>query len=49
MSDVFLIATVAPTTTSTLAPAKVTNAPAYATVTAAADATAATNGDDIAL
>ena len=44
MSDVFLIATVAPTTP---VPAKVTTAPVDAT--AAADVTAATNGDDIAL
>ena len=48
-SDVVLIATVAPTTTSTAAPAKGTIAAADATATAAADATAATNGDDIAL
>ena len=45
MSDVFLIATVAHTTTPV--PTKVTTAPADATV--AADVTAATNGDDIAL
>ena len=48
-SDVVLIATVAPTTTSTPAPAKDTTAAADATATAAADATAATNGIDIAL
>ena len=45
--DVVLIATVAPTTTSTPAPVKGTTAAADATATAAADATAATNGDDI--
>ena len=49
MSDVFLIATVAPTTTSTHDPAKVTTAPANATAMAAADVKPATNGDDIAL
>ena len=49
MSDVFLIATVAPTTTSTSVPAKVTTALADATAIAAANGTAATNGDDIAL
>ena len=48
-SDVVLIVTVAPTTTSTPAPAKGTIAAADATATAVADATAATNGDDIAL
>ena len=48
-SDVVLIAIVAPTTTSTSAPAKGTTAAADATATAAADATVATNGDDIAL
>ena len=49
MSDVFLIATVAPITTFTPVPAKVTTAPADATAAAAADVTAATSGDDIAL
>ena len=44
-SDVVLIATVAPTTTSTPAPAKGTTAAADATPTNAADDTAATNGD----
>ena len=49
MSDVFPIATVAPTTTFTPVPAKITTVPADATATAAADVMAATNGDDIAL
>ena len=49
MSDVFLIATVAPTTTTTPFPAMATTAPADDTATAAAHVTAATNGDDIAL
>ena len=49
MSDVFQIATVAPTTTSTPVLAKIITAPADAPDTAAADVTAATNGDDVAL
>ena len=52
MSDVFIIATVAPllrTITSTPIPAKVMSARADATATAAAGVTGATNGDDIVL